>query len=104
MLFPSIFWKMEEGALVGAIPATLLKGNTKDLGFATINHHIRSRLTAFGYQTSTNEKYICWCHDMATNLATNHHDTRMVVNKGLTVSRNKSGKLQLRGGSDGSPY
>ena len=48
MLFPSIFWKMEEGALVGAIPATLLKGNTKDLGFATINHHIRSRLTASG--------------------------------------------------------
>ena len=40
---------------------------------------------------------------MATNLATNHHDTRMVVNKGLTASRNEYSGLSLRGGSDESP-
>ena len=33
-----------------------------------------------------------------TNLATNQHDTRMVVNRGLTASKNESSGLNLRDG------
>ena len=93
---------MREGSLVGAIPATLLNENTKKYGFATIPQHVRSRLTSAGYQTSTNDRYICWSYDMMTNLATNQHDTRMVVNRGLTASKNESSGLNLRGGGDES--
>ena len=69
MLFPSIFWLLRDWSLVGAIPATLLNENTKKIGFATIPQYARSRLTASGYQTSTNDCYICWSYDMMTNLA-----------------------------------
>jgi hypothetical protein len=103
MLFPCIFWLMKEGSLVGAIPATLLSENTNQFGFASIPQHIRARLTSAGYQTSTNDRYISWCYDSMTNLATNKHDTRMVVNKGLTASQDESGGLNLRGGNNESP-
>ena len=39
---------------------------------------------------------------MMTNLATNQHDTRMVVNRGLTASKDESSGLNLRGGGDES--
>ena len=103
MLFPCIFWLMKEGSLVGAIPATLLSENTNRFGFASIPQHIRARLTTAGYQTSTNDRYISWSYDSMTNLATNKHDTRMVVNRGLTASQDESSGLNLRGGGNESP-
>ena len=103
MLFPSIFWSMKEKSLVGAIPASLLSDNTKSHGFASLPQHVRSRLTSSGFQTSTNNRYTAWSYDLLTNLATNNHDTRMVVNKGLTASNDESGGLSLRGGNKESP-
>ena len=103
MLFPSIFWKMIEGSIIGAIPATLLNERANRFGFASIGDHVRSRLTASGYQTSTKDSYIAWCYDMISNEITNQNDTRMVVNKGLTASQDKKGNLQLRGGNQSSP-
>ena len=41
ILFPTIFWLMREGFLVGAISATLLNENSKKYGFATIPQHVR---------------------------------------------------------------
>ena len=38
-----------------------------------------------------------------TNLATNKHDTQMVVNKGLTASQYESSGLNVRGGTKKSP-
>ena len=38
-----------------------------------------------------------------TNLDTNKHDTRMVVNKGLNTSQYESSGLNLIGGSNKSP-
>ena len=78
---------MKEGSLVGAIPETLLSENTYRFGFASIPQHIWSSLTTSGYQTSTNDRYICWYYDSMTNLATNKRDTLMVVNKGITASQ-----------------
>ena len=103
MLFPSIFWRMYEGSIVGAIPATLLNENASKYGFANIAQHTRCRLTSSGYQTSTNASYITWCYDAVCNEATNHSDTRMVINKGLTASKEESSGLKLRGGSNTSP-
>ena len=103
MLFPSIFWSMKEKSLVGAIPASLLNDNTARHGFASLPQHVRSRLTASSYQTSTNNRYTAWSYDILTNLATNNHDTRMVVSKGLTASSDESGGLSLRGGNKESP-
>ena len=37
------------------------------------------------------------------NLATNQHDSRIVVSKGLTASSDESIGLNLRGGNDSSP-
>ena len=103
MLFPCIFWLMKERYLIGAIPATILNDKSNEHGFASIPQHIRSRLTSTSFQTSTNNRYIAWSYDMMTNLATNNHDTRMVVNKGLTASKDESGGLTLRGGNKESP-
>ena len=82
---------MKEGSIVGAIPATLMCEKATKLGFASLADHTRSRLTASGYQTSTKDSYICWCYDGVSNEVTNHSDTRMVVNIGLTASKDESG-------------
>ena len=103
MMFSCMFWLMFEGALVGALPATLLNENCSKFGFASIPEHTRSRMTTPLNQSSTNERYISWCYDMLTNLDTNKHDTRMVLNKGLTASKDESSGLNLRGGSNESP-
>ena len=39
---------------------------------------------------------------MLTNLATNKHDTKIVLDKGLTASKEKSSDLNLRGGNKAS--
>ena len=103
MLFPSIFWLMKEESLVGAIPATIMNDKTNEHGFASLPQHVRSRLTSTSFQTSTNNRYIAWSYDLMVNLSTNNHDTRMVVNKGLTASNDESGGLSLRGGNKESP-
>ena len=103
MLFPCIFYLMTEKSLVGAIPATILNDKSGENGFASIPQHIRTRFTSSGFQTSTNNRYISWLYDMMTNLATNNHDTRIVVGKGLTASKDESGGLTLRGGNKESP-
>ena len=94
---------MKEGSLVGDIPATLLSENTYRFGFSSIPQHIWSRLTTAGYQTRTNDQYICWYYYSMNNLATNKHDTRMMVNKGLTEIQDDSSGLNLRRGSNKSP-
>ena len=72
-------------------------------GFASIPQHIWSRLTTAGYQTSTNDRYICWSYDSMNNLTKNKHNSRMMVNKGLTASQYESSGLSLGGGSTKSP-
>ena len=54
-------------------------------------------------QSSTNERYMIWCYDMLTHLATNKHDTWIVLNKGLTACKYESSGLNLRGESNKWP-
>ena len=60
MLFPSIFWKIQENSILGAIPAILLTDVTKRHKFSSLSALIRSLLTSFEYQTSTNKNYVSW--------------------------------------------
>ena len=68
--------------------------------FSSLPEYIRSRLTSPGYQTCANKNYVSWSYNTMSNLVTNKHDSRMVVNKGLTASNDESIGLNLRGGND----
>ncbi len=104
MLFPSIFYKSVEsdGAIVGALPAALLTQNISKLGFASLPQHCRTRLTSPLCATSSNPRYIAFQYDTLTNLAVNHSDTRIAIQKGLTASGDESGGLGLRANSSDS--
>ena len=90
VLFPSIHWSMacDMCSILGCIPAPLLTDEVKSMKFASIHSHIRSRLTNTCCATSTDPRYIAHCYDILTNLTANHEDTRLILNRGLTVDHN----------------
>ena len=90
-------------ALVGVLPATFRNNEPSKLGFAQVPEHTRIRITSPRYQSSTNYRYISWCYDMLTDLTTNKHNTQMVLNKGLTTSKESSLGLNHCGGNKSSP-
>ena len=102
MLFPSLHWKAagDNCSLVGSIPAPLLTESIKQEGFASIQEHVRTRLTTPCSATSTDPRYISHCYDMMVNLSANHNDTRITMNRGLTTADDKYGGLGLRGKGD----
>ena len=103
-LFPSIHWKMapDNCAVVGCLPVPLLIDERFNKRFASIQDHIRSRVTNPGVATSTDSRYISHCYDVLTNVAANHEDTRLILNRGLTVNDDKFGGLCVRGKKDSS--
>ena len=102
MLFPSIFWKASDdmNSLVGALPAPLLNEKIASFGFMDIAQHVKSRLTSAGCTTSSDPRYITFAYDMLTNLAATHEDTRLVLQRGLTVSEDNANRLTVRGKGD----
>ena len=38
-------------------------------------------------------RYVMHAYDVLTNLTANHEDTRLIVNRGLTVGEDKTGGL-----------
>ena len=104
ILFPSIHWKSasDNCAVVGAIPSSLLNANITKEGFASVQQHIRSRLTAPFCATSSDPRYISHCYDLMTNLAASQSDTRLIINRGITVGNDSNGNLQVRGSKDSS--
>ena len=102
ILFPSIHWKMAPNncSIVGCIPVPLLTESDEKSRFSLIQSHVRSRLTNPSSSTSTDPRYCAHCYDMLTNLSANHEDTRLILNRGLTVGEDKTGGLGLRGKGD----
>ena len=102
VLFPSIHWYTapDKCSIVGSIPAPLLTESIRKFGFASIPLHVRTRLTFASSTTSTDPRYCSHCYDMLTNLSANHEDTRLMLNRGLTVAGNDIGGLKLRGKED----
>ena len=103
-LFPSIHWKMapDNCAVVGCLPVPLLIDERFNKRFGSIQDHIRSRVTNPGVATSTDSRYIAHCYDVLSNVAANHEDTRLILNRGLTVKDDKFGGLCVRGKKDSS--
>ena len=102
ILFPGIHWKMsaDNCSIVGAIPAPLLTESVSQFGFCPIQQHIRARLTTSISSTSSDSRYCAHCYDILTNLAANHEDTRLILNRGLAVCDDANGGLGLRGKQD----
>ena len=88
MMFSSIAYKTVPlgGSIAGILSSFLLSANNSTHGFAPVDHHLRSSLTNPGVATSTNPKYIAFCYDTLTNLTLNKEDSRIILNRGLTVS------------------
>ena len=106
MLFPSIFYKMieKDGSICGAIPCSLFTGIKSDHGFASIQDHVKSRLTNPSSTTSTSPSYISYCYDKITNLTLNHQDSRIILNRGLTVDKEERNGIGVRGKSDSTLF
>ena len=104
MLFPSIFWKSAKDncSILGAIPSSLLNSNINKDGFASIQQHIRTRLTCPANAMKSDPRYITHCYDVMANMAASQSDTRMVINRGLTTSKDKYGNLGVRSTNDSS--
>ena len=60
-----------------------------------IAQHVKARLTSA--VTSSDPRYITFAYDMLTNLVAMHKDTRLVLQRGLTVSEDNANRLTVRG-------
>ena len=99
MIFPSIFYHMtNDGAISGIIPSPLMTECINQLGFESLSKHIRSGLTSCSFTTSTDPRYISFAYDTMTNLAVNHEDHRIALNRGLTFDEETDIGLRIRGG------
>jgi len=98
-MFPSIFWTMapDNVSVLGAISAPLLSEDCYKNGFATMPQHIRSRLTNLSSTTSSDPRYISYCHDVMSNISANHQDTRAINNNGFTVANDNVGGFEVKG-------
>ena len=102
ILFQGIHYQAanDKCSLVGCIPTPLMTENIRKMRFASIASHVRSRLTNTSSSTCSDPRYLCFCYDIMSNMAASHEDTRLILNRGLTVGDDKTGGLGLRGKGD----
>ena len=65
-----------------------------------MQEHIRTRLTTPSSATSSDPRYIAHCYDVMANMAASQSDTRLIVERGLTVPNEKGDCLGVRGSKD----
>ena len=106
MLFPSIFYAMvpDYDFIIGSIHSSLSTGIKSIHGFSNIHYHVKSILTSVSIATITNPNYASYCYDKLTNLYLNHEDTRIVLNKGLTVDPKSSNGIGVICNNDSSIF
>lgn len=103
VLYPSIHYATapDKFSIPGCIPAGLLTDKDSSCRFDTIDRHIRSRLTNNSSATSSSPAYISYLYDVLTNKTACHEDTRLILNRGLTVQEDEKGTgIGVRGKSD----
>jgi predicted GIY-YIG superfamily endonuclease len=93
MLFPSIFWKDDgagDAAILGAVPCGFLAHDAtlKKHGVASIQSHVRARITNTALATSTNVGYLCFAFDQIVNLGCRHEDVRVLLHRGVVGTSN----------------
>ena len=69
-------------------------------GFIYILKKNSTGLTYLSNDMGYDPRYICNCYDIMANLAPYRNYTRLVINRGLTVSEDKNGNLGVRGSGD----
>jgi len=102
ILLLSIYWKSASDgcAIASCIPVPLLIKNSEKYGFASIQSHIRSRLTNISSSTSSDSCYYTFCYNMMINATISHKDYHLILNRGLIVGKDRTGGLALRGKED----
>ena len=62
-----------DGAIIGAIPSALLANTAtlKQLGIASVESHMRTRMKNSALLTSTDDAYLCYAFDTVLNLVVN---------------------------------
>ena len=100
-MYPSSFWcdAKDRYSIAGALPSVLLSGHCKEDGFSDLPKHVRCRITSPLSPTSTDPRYLIFCHDLLCSVAANHHDLRR-HGKGMTASDDAIGSLDLRSRDD----
>ena len=83
--------------IVGEIPSLLLSLWCIQEDVNSILQHICTRLTSTSITMVSDPIYICHCYDIMAYLFSSYNDTRLVINRGLTVSEDKHGNLGMWG-------
>ena len=99
MLFSDIFYADNtEGAIIGALPAALLHGDSilRQNGVASLQDTYRTRLMSPGLLTSTNPKYHFWAFDALANFSMRGCDSRLILRRGFAELQDNGG-VRLRG-------
>ena len=73
-------------SILGAIPDPLLSDSMSSFSFALIPQHIRSSLTIFSVNRSTDPRYTPWSLYTLTNLAAKHGHTKIIFHGVLTAA------------------
>ena len=99
MVFPSILCSCAKDncSILDCLPNSLLNENPKQFCFISIKKHIRTRFTTLTSATSTDPRYCAFSYDMIMNLTSNHKYSRVILDRGLTVGNDNTGRLGLRG-------
>ena len=102
----NIFYSIpgSESSIAGALPSCLYIENDSLHGLASLDSHIRSRLTSPLSATSTNPRYLSYSYDTIANIATNHQDNRIILNRGLTVDKDSPNQIGVRCKNDATMY
>eukprot|EP00984_Skeletonema_dohrnii_P023809 scaffold12895_cov164-Skeletonema_dohrnii-CCMP3373.AAC.6 len=74
-------------SLIGSIPLYMYRGGYH-LGFATIEDHLRSRITNQSSTIATDPSYVNFSYDVMMNQALGKSDSRTLAYRGLRVSEN----------------
>jgi predicted GIY-YIG superfamily endonuclease len=94
MLFPSIFWTdTENNSMVGALPAAVMasKNECRAFGFASMQDHIKARLTNLSLRCATDSRYVFYAYDCIANINLRGEDTRVILSRGFVESQGNGG-------------
>jgi predicted GIY-YIG superfamily endonuclease len=94
MVLPSIFWRdTTDGSLVGALPAAVMasKNECRVFGIASMEEHIKSRLTNPSLRCSTDPRYIFYAYDCVANINLRGEDARIILSRGFAEKQGRGG-------------
>ena len=86
LLFPNIFWALDNGAPVGALPSifyTEFGKNAIPIGFASWEDHMTVRVSDHTLLTARDQSYLSFMFDCHMNMMLNHDSSAIAMKKGF---------------------